>query len=188
MATQPKAFTAAAEYLRDERKTDVRSEYLGGQVYPVEAATAEHAAIVARLSAALVAPAAARGCTVYVSSLRVWAQVSDEYVYPDLVIVCGQPVFADVEADTLTNPTAVIEVLSKSTADYDRGGKFRLYKSIPTIKEYLTVSQTETLVECSTRQADQSWISRDFTSGSLTLAGIEIDIAGIYETVSGTAS
>lgn len=185
MATQPKTFTTAAEYLTADRAASCRSEYLAGQVFPVEAAPAAHALIVVNLSGELRAATRHTNCTVYASSLRVRSAATNEYAYPDVVLVCGQPIFADPETDILSNPTAIIEVLSKSTADYDRGGKFRLYKSIPSVKEYCMVSQTEMLVEYAARQADGSWLSRDITSAAstVTLAGAQIKLAEIYAKV-----
>jgi Uma2 family endonuclease len=124
--------------------------------------------------------------------MRLQVTPTGAYTYPDVVVVCGDPQFADRLADTLLNPALIIEVLSDSTADYDRGGKFHQYMRIPTLREYLTVSQSERLVDLAVRQADDSWVIReigeDATVVPLGSLGIELQMADIYEKAFGLSS
>ena len=89
--------------------------------------------------------------------MRVQADQSRQYFYPDAVVVCGEPEFRDEREDTLLNPTVVIEVLSRSTEAFDRGEKFFHYRQMNSLTEYLLVSQDERRIEQFTRQPDGSW-------------------------------
>ena len=109
------------------------------------------------------------------------------YTYPDVTVVCGEPILADKHGDILTNPLFIIEVLSESTKDYDRGGKFHQYMHIPSLQEYLTVSQTGMQIDQHMRQVDNSWVVRELTpaNGKIPLRslGIELDFTDVYDKV-----
>lgn len=93
----------------------------------------------------------------YSSDLRVRIGLGEAFTYPDLTIICGKPEMLDDHFDTVTNPTVIIEVMSKSTEERDKGSKFFAYRQIPTLKEYLLISSTEVFIQTSFRQADGSW-------------------------------
>jgi Uma2 family endonuclease len=80
------------------------------------------------------------------------------YTYPDVIVLCEEPRFSDEQEDTLLNPALIIEVLSESTKDYDRGGKFELYRTIDSFVEYLLIAQDRPHLEHHVRQPDGSWI------------------------------
>ena len=119
--------------------------------------------------------------------MRLLVPATGLYTYPDVTVVCDKPVFVDEQTDILTNPLLIIEVLSESTKDYDRGRKFEQYRQIPSFREYLTISQIEMLVEHSVRQPDNSWLLREIrdVSGKVPLAslGIQLTLAEIYDRV-----
>jgi Uma2 family endonuclease len=119
-----------------------------------------------------------RTCKVYPSDLRIKIPSTGLYTYPDASVICDRPEFEDDKADTLLNPQIIVEVLSDCTEDYDRGTKFKNYRSIPSFREYLLVSQTEVLVEHASRQDDGSWLFRDQKAGErILLASIGCEIA-----------
>jgi Uma2 family endonuclease len=97
-------------------------------------------------------------CTVYSTDLRVQVAPTGLYTYPDVIVLCDQPRFSDEQQDTLVNPALIIEVLSESTKDYDRGGKFELYRTIDSFVEYLLIAQDRPHVEHYIRQPDGSWV------------------------------
>ena len=100
----------------------------------------------------------ARGCRVYPANIRVQVPAAPPYRYPDLSIVCEEPGFETIGGvDVLTNPVVLVEVLSPSTEAYDRGDKFNLYKSIPTLQHYILISQTEILVDHFERSPPDEW-------------------------------
>ncbi|OWK38276.1 Uma2 family endonuclease [Fimbriiglobus ruber] len=109
-------------------------------------------------------------CRTYSSDQRVKVEATELYTYPDIVVLCGEGKFDPLDEDSLTNPTAIIEVLSPSTEESDRGAKFRNYQKIPTLIEYVLVAQDEAVCERYVRQADGSWALVSFVELTDTLA------------------
>jgi Uma2 family endonuclease len=102
-----------------------------------------------------------RPCVVYSTDLRVLVSPDGLYAYPDVVVVCGEPIFIDSNLDTITNPLLIVEVLSNSTKNYDRGEKFERYRSISSFREYLLIAQDKVHVERHEKQEDGSWVLRE---------------------------
>jgi len=175
------------EYLVRERLAETRSQYYQGQIFAMAGASEEHNLSVTNLVASLVPSLRQRKCRVYATDMRVLVSETGLYTYPDVVVVCGKPILADKHGDILTNPVVLIEVLSESTEDYDRGGKFHQYMRIPSLQEYLTVSQTQMLIDQRIRQADNSWLIREFVPAtgkvSVKSLGVELDFAEVYDQV-----
>lgn len=120
-------------------------------------ATREHNLIGVNIAAELRSQLKARPCETYANDMRVKAAEAKGYHYPDLVVVCGKPEFEDSHGDTLLNPTVLVEILSSSTEAYDRGGKFAAYRKIPSLREYLLVSQDQPLIERYAKEGD-AWM------------------------------
>ncbi|MGH8057365.1 MAG: Uma2 family endonuclease, partial [Candidatus Entotheonellia bacterium] len=140
-----------------ERTAAYKSEYVRGEVFAMAGASPTHVLMVSNIVAALHGQLRHRPCTVYSTDLRVKVQASGLYTYPDVVVVCGDLQFDDDHQDTLLNPILIIEVLSESTKDYDRGGKFAQYRKIPSFAEYVLVAQDECHVEHFVKQAHGGW-------------------------------
>src|SRR5438045_922734 len=130
MSTLPKTPMTAEEYLEIERKAEFKSEFYQGEMFAMSGGSRKHSALAFRLAALLGEHIQGKGCEGFTSDLRVLVAESGLYTYPDLSIVCGGAVFADRQMDTLLNPTLLVEVLSPSTKDYDRGTKAKLYREI----------------------------------------------------------
>lgn len=124
-------------------------------------------------------------CSGYTSDQRVLA--GSLYTYPDVVIVCGEPLFEDEHRDTIINPTLIVEVLSSTMEAYDRGEKFACYRQIESLREYVLVSQNQPRVECFTRQLDGTWnyMAVEGLEATIHLASIncELKLAEIYDKV-----
>ena len=149
------------EYLALERAAvGVKSEFYDGEMFAMSGGTRPHSRISTNLAAEFTKKLAGRRCQPFNSDLRVKIEATGLYTYPDLSVVCGEDEHVDEEYDTLTNPTLLIEVLSPSTENYDRGRKFEHYRQIPSLKEYLLVSQDEPRIEQFIRQSGQ-WVLRD---------------------------
>jgi Uma2 family endonuclease len=161
MATRPDARLTADDYLRIERAAEWKSEYIDGEMFAMAGASARHVLITTNLVSELRHRLRAGPCTVYAADLRVATDRLRHYTYPDVVVVCDPPQFVDENLDTLTNPKVIAEVLSDSTEKYDRGAKFERY-TVPTLIEYLLVSQDRVHVEVYTRQADGGWFLREW--------------------------
>ena len=169
------------EYFIIEAMSDVRHEYLDGEIFAMSGGSKNHNRIALNLERAL-NPLASRGCEAFVNDLRVKTP-SGLYTYPDVILVCGdEELIADDE--TITNPILLAEVLSATTADYDRGRKFDLYSSIPALRDYLLIDQYKIDVEH--RWLDSgAWESAHYAEGTFDLTGVPlaIDIAKLYHRV-----
>ena len=126
-------------------------------------------------------------CHVLTSDLRVKVTATGLYTYPDIVIVCDKPQFEDAVFDTLLNPRTIVEILSDSTEKYDRGDKFAHYRQVPSLQEYVLVSQDRPHVERHVRQPDGSWLPTVFDNPAEAFAfnsvPVTIPLAAIYEGV-----
>jgi Uma2 family endonuclease len=158
MASLPNYYLSPVEYLAIERSAEYKSEYVEGVMYAMSGASEQHNLIVSNLIVMLGTQLRGGSCRVYPSDLKVRVPSGKSYFYPDVSVICGKTEFADDQRDVVLNPTAVIEVLSESTAAFDRGKKFQAYQQIESLKEYLLVSQDEQVVEHFLRQEDGHWL------------------------------
>jgi Uma2 family endonuclease len=142
------------EYLARERLAEYKSEYVYGQVYAMAGGSPEHNLVAGNVHTALNIALRARPCLVFNSDMKVRLPNSLKFYYPDATVVCEKPRYADDERDALLNPLLLVEVLSPSTATYDRSKRFQHYQEIPSFREYLLVAQDEPLIERFVKQAD----------------------------------
>lgn len=156
MAAQPKVKYTPDEYLALERQAEYRSEYVDGEIFAMAGASGRHNRICLNIAGALDDQVGGASCRVYAIEMKVRVS-SRRYYYPDVVATCGQAEFEDTVADTVLNPTLVVEVLSKSTQDYDRGEKAQFYRALPSLRELLFVAQDEHRVEHYVRKTEREW-------------------------------
>ena len=184
MSLQSPVTVSVEEYLAADREAEYKSEYYDGVVYGMSGASLPHNRVVANLIAAFAVRLRGGKCRVYPSDLRVSTPSRRRYFYPDVTVVCGAAQAADDRSDILLNPTVVVEVLSDSTAAYDRGCKFLSYQTIPSLQEYLLVTQDEPRVECYRRQ-DQGWLYTQVAGPEaavhLDSLSFDLPLAEIYE-------
>ena len=168
-----------AEYLDLERKAEFKSEFFDGEMFAMAGGSLSHSLITMNFGGELRDKLKGRPCVPYNSDLRLKVEPTGLYTYPDLSVICGPPHFADAEKDTVTNPTLLVEVLSDSTESYDRGAKLRNYVLIPTVREYLLVSQHEPRIEQYLRQEDGSWLWREVAGleATLEIPSLQVSIA-----------
>jgi Uma2 family endonuclease len=176
-ALKPRKVTLE-EYFAIEERAERKSEYHNGEMFLMAGASREHNIITRNLAGHIFAALQGGPCQLFLSDLRVKVDRTGLYTYPDLLIVCGTPEYAPENRDTLTNPKVVIEILSDTTERYDRTTKFRHYKQVPSVQEYLLVSQDEPLVERFTRQADGAWGQTDFVGleAEMALATVAVSV------------
>lgn len=187
MASIPDVFVSPEDYLTQERTAEAKSEYLDGRVYAMSGASMTHNLVSGNLFGSLWNQLKGRSCRVFGSDLRISVR-GKRFFYPDISVVCGPAQFHDDQPkDTVTNPTLVIEVLSESTAAYDKGAKFFSYQGISSLQEYLMVHQDQALVEHYIRRSDDSWIYQkvEGLDASLELPSIEcsLPLAEVYLSV-----
>jgi Uma2 family endonuclease len=170
MSAAPKPKLTAREYLEIERRAKFKSEFFKGEMFAMAGSSREHNRIKENLIIKIGVQLEGGPCQTFSSDQRVMVDVTGLYTYPDIVILCGPGIYDPADRDTLTNPTAIIEVLSPSTEKYDRGLKFRNYQQIPSLVEYVLVAQDEPLCDRFVRQADGSWALVSFVELTATLA------------------
>lgn len=187
MSTQPKTFLTPEEYLEIERKAEFKSEYLNGEMFAIAGAKEAHNLVVMNVSAGLHQQVRLRPCRVYLNDMRVRVPSTGFYTYPDVIALCGEPLFLDEQRDTLLNPGLIVEVLSPSTEAYDRGRKFEHYKSLESLREYLLIASDRMHADLYTRQPDGRWMltSADKPEDSLALESVDarLVLADVYEKV-----
>jgi Uma2 family endonuclease len=147
----------AAEYLSIERQSSEKHEFAFGEIFAMTGASARHVEIVGNICGELGNRLRQRPSRVYSSMLRLCVDANQIYTYPDVVVVRDQPRFLDDQLDTLLNPDLIVEVLSESTRNYDRGDKFQQYRGISSFREYLLVDQERVHVERYSKQNDGIW-------------------------------
>jgi Uma2 family endonuclease len=168
----------ASEYLEMERASPVRHELLRGEAFAMAGASRRHNLIVTNIVGALSSALRDRPGEVYPSHMRLKAEATGLYAYPDATVVCGAPRLKDQHGDTLLNPLVLFEVLSDSTESFDRGAKFEQYRTIASLAEVVFVSQKEPHVEHFARQEDGSWRLREYRAGQrLLLPGPRCEVA-----------
>jgi Uma2 family endonuclease len=156
-----------AEYLELERTSEVKHEYLRGEVFAMAGGTPEHARLAANIIRELGAALRDRPCSVFTSDARVRIEATDRATYPDVTIVCGRLEHAADDPDSITNPIVIVEILSDATEAEDRGEKFAHYRRLASLREYVLVSQRARRLEVY-RRRDERWL---------------LDEAGVAETL-----
>jgi Uma2 family endonuclease len=154
---QQKPKMSPEEYLEFERASKIKHEYFDGEIFAMTGAGVNHNRISSNINYSLRNHLNDRPCDVFLNDMRVKVQKIDKYVYPDVVVVCGDLELEDQEFDTLLNPIVIIEILSNSTEIYDRGKKFAHYRLISSLQEYILVSQYHCQVEQFVRGDDGVW-------------------------------
>ena len=179
MSAIPKTLLSPEQYLAQERRAEFKSEYYRGEIFAMAGASFEHTLIKDNLARKAGNQLEDGPCRVLTSDIRVKVHTTGLYTYPDIVVVCDPPQFEDKHFDTLLNPNIIIEVLSDSTEKYDRGDKFRKFRQIPSLKEYVLVSQTAALLERYVRQPNDDWLLTAFddVSAVFEFASISARIA-----------
>ncbi len=180
---QPRHRHTYEEYLSFERDSELKHEYDDGDIVAMAGGSRRHNALASRISAALEA-ARPPGCVAFQSDQKVRILATGRATYPDASMVCGSiegdP--ADPSGATITNPTLIVEVLSPSTEEEDRGRKWLQYQLIPSLQEYVLVSQTQPRIERYRRLATGGWEYREETRGVVQLAtGAKIDLVALFD-------
>ncbi len=144
------------EYLALEDKAEYKSEYVDGYIFKMAGGTEAHIQI--SFNATKLFADKLRGkCRAYQSDMKVWVEEADTYFYPDVTVVCGERKFYKDRRDIVENPILLVEVLSKSTEEYDKNDKFFTYQNIKSFQEYVLISQYKPVVQQFIKQKDGNW-------------------------------
>lgn len=188
MSQQIQPYISPQEYLRLERQSEFKSEYVNGQIFAVTGASRKHNLITTNISSSLHTQLKGRPCEVYAVDMRVKVRATGLYTYPDVAVACGEPEFEDDFVDTLLNPTLLIEVLSPSTERYDRIAKSSYYRTIDSLTEHLLVAQDEIRVEQYVKQPNGEWSLREYLalndSAHLPSINCVLALSEVYDRIS----
>ena len=170
------------EYLAMELESEIKHEYIDGELLPMPDASGPHNSIVANAIIALGNALAGRGCTMFASQMRI--QIDEtRYLYPDASVVCGDPAYADENQVNLLNPTVVVEVTSPSSMTRDRVRKLELYATAPSIQGYLILDQERVHAEWH-RRTESGWRTRQYSDLNDEIAleplGCQLRLAAVY--------
>jgi Uma2 family endonuclease len=187
VASLPKSYLTPEQYLEIERKAEYKSEYYDGEMFAMSGASRAHNTVTLSLASSLYQQLRGRPCEAYANDMRVFVPATRLYAYPDAIVVCGEPRFADAHVDTLLNPTVIVEVLSPTTEGYDRGRKSENYRTIESLKEYLLVAQERVHVDLFTRGEDGRWVLSEAgkleDTVELRSIGCRLTLREVYERV-----
>jgi Uma2 family endonuclease len=175
------------EYLELEEKALYKSEYRNGEIIPMTGGTTNHNQIALNFASSLLYVIRGKKYRVFIGDVRLWIPEYREYTYPDVIVTDGKPIYAGKNNTTVTNPLLIVEVLSKSTKNYDQGDKFTFYRSIPQFKEYVLVEQNQYQVMHYSKTNEGEWIFREYKCENdivkLQHLDFEISLVDIYQDV-----
>ncbi len=191
---RPRKRFTVKEYLALEEVATEKSEFYEGEIYAMAGASASRNRISNNVQTELSVQLYGSPCEVFPSDMRLLIEAFGLYTYPDAMVICGKLELALDGAERGTggalNPVVLIEVLSSSTADYNRGQKSRFYQSIPTLRHYLLLDQYRVHVEHRFLASDGTWQSEAFTdlddSVSLASLNVRLGVRRLYERVAWT--
>lgn len=185
LTSSPPKTLRLEEYRNLETSAETKHEYHDGEIIEMTGGSINHNSILINLIVLLKLALRGTNYRLQSSDLRLWIPQYNRGLYPDLMIIAGEPLFSDNRNDEILNPCLIIEVLSPSTSGYDRGDKFRYYRSIPQLNQYLLVSQGEILIESYSKTSENNWLLQEYTPArgiiSLDSLGISLNLADIYE-------
>ena len=166
------------EYLELEKNSELKHEYFEGEIFAMTGAKPNHNLISFNIVGELKNQLKGSPCMGFTSDQRIKIEAVTKYVYPDISIACDEVKFDDDPLGSLLNPVVVFEILSDSTEAYDRGMKFQHYRLLPSLQEYILVSQNHCLVEKYVRKNDRSWkyVSYEKMEQTLTIESINCEV------------
>ena len=185
IATQSSPYLTPEQYLKLEKSSTVKHEYIDGAIYAMAGATDAHVTITGNLFAALLSHLRGSDCRVYFSDMKVQIDAINRYYYPDVMVTCDRS--DKSEATFKRNPLLIVEVLSESTANFDRGDKFADYQTLDSLKEYVLINTHRQRVECFRRNEKGLWVLQSYAPPQTEFELRSVDLVGelvdLYENV-----
>ncbi|WP_407674194.1 Uma2 family endonuclease [Nodularia harveyana] len=187
MQLEEQRYYSPEEYLEIEVDSEIRNEYIDGQLIPMTGGTPNHNQLAGNFYSFLNVALKRQPYRVFIADQRLWIPNRRIYTYPDVMIVQSPLEYQEGRKDTLTNPVMIAEVLSKSTKSYDRDEKFSAYRTISSFKEYILIDQYTMHVEHYCKTDQNKWIFSEYDNGDVTLnlaaVPCQVLLADIYDQV-----
>jgi len=175
------------EYLQLEEKSEFKNEYRDGEIIPMAGGTTNHNEIALNFCTNFKVKMRGKNYKIYIGDVKLWIQRYQIYTYPDVMVIQGEPIYEGTGTTKVTNPLMIVEVLSNSTENHDRTNKFRFYRSIRTLQEYIIINQYEYFVEQFNKNAEGQWVLTEYESADAILSLKSIDfqiyLSDIYEEI-----
>ncbi len=175
------------EYLEFEDNSQAKHEYLNGEIVTMTGATTNHNKLAGKIYTLLLLALEDQDYQVYIGDVRVSIEKTKIYTYPDVMIVTGKPIYQGKSKTTIVNPSLIIEVLSKSTKDYDQNDKFDSYRSLETFKEYILIDQYQYYVKQFAKNETGKWVLTDYYGEESVLKlesiNFEISLQELYKKI-----
>ncbi len=185
MTAVPKEKMSLEEYLAFDSNAEGRYEYYDGEVFQISGGSPEHSLLASRIGFLLNRELLSKGCLIFQSDVKIKVPSLPPYRYADVSALCDQPVYEQlINQKLLVNPTLIVEVLSPSTEKYDRASKFKAYKSIESLREYLLIWQDEKFVMLLTRHNEKFWFQSEFgISDTIKIESLdcELNVDEVYQ-------
>ncbi|NCS43091.1 MAG: Uma2 family endonuclease [Microcystis aeruginosa G11-09] len=176
-----------AEYLQLEETAAYKNEYQDGEIVPMTGGTTDHNKIALNFAAYLKFALKGQKYNIFIGDLKLWIAQYRQATYPDVMLIEGEPIYYETGKTTVTNPRLIVEVLSKSTQNYDQGDKFLYYRSLPEFQEYILISQSRPYVMQYNKTEENKWLLTEYegenASLSLTSVNFALSFQEIYEGV-----
>ena len=175
------------EYLAQEEVAEEKSEFINGEIIKMAGASANHNLLTGKLHARLLLALEDLEYTVFMSDMKLWPPHFENYFYPDVMVIKGEPSFTDAKQTAVTNPCLIAEILSVSTEGFDKNQKFSFYRTIPELEEYLLIDQSNYRVELYRKVGDRQWLLTELFGQEevivLESVAVEITLADLYKRV-----
>ena len=179
-----------AEYLELEETANYKHEYQDGKIVPMTGGTTEHNKIALNFAAYLKFALKGQKYNIFIGDVKLWIPRYRQGTYPDVMVIDREPIYYESGKTTVTNPSLIVEVLSKSTQNYDQGDKFLYYRSLPQFKEYVLISQSQYHVMQYNKTDEEKWLLTEYEGENsvLSLISVNFDITfqELYEGVTFT--
>ncbi|MEG4799984.1 Uma2 family endonuclease [Microcoleus sp. ARI1-B5] len=187
LPTTEQHYFTEEQYLALEETAEDKSEYLDGEIIPMTGGSTNHNQIAGNLYIALSLALKKQNYRIFIGDVRLWVPKKRLYTYPDVMVIFGQPEYHNNRTDMITNPQVIVEVLSKSTKNYDLGDKFTFYKTIPSFREYILIDQTKIKVEQYSKTENKRWLYSEYDEEDTALVfnsfEVEVPLSDVYEQV-----
>ena len=176
-----------AEYLQLEETAAYKNEYQDGEIVPMTGGTTDHNKIALNFAAYLKFTLKGQKYNIFIGDVKLWIAQYRQATYPDVMLIEGEPIYYETGKTTVTNPRLIVEVLSKSTQNYDQGDKFLYYRSLPELQEYILISQSHPYIMQYNKTEENKWLLTEYEgeNASLSLTSVNFDLSfqEIYEGV-----
>jgi len=185
VAAYGKSLFTPEEYLEWEKEQTGKHEFFQGEIFAMSGAGSRHNLIFSNLFGELFIKLKGKSCKPYGSDMRIHIPQNTLYTYPDISVICRDIINTDIDEDTVILPSVLFEILSPSTRNYDRGDKFKLYRDIPSLKEYIMVDSTSILLETFRINSTGHWELEEYKklqeNLEISSLSLSIPITDIYQ-------